>query len=273
MADRTHVTTTSSTQVASLAPIHPLPVQWPGIHRGAEDEDLAVMAEDLEVIVDSRRERLRRGFDMVAASAALFVLAPILAAVALAIKFDSPGPVFYTQDRIGINRRRRERRHGTRAIDGRRVVVNAGRPFTIWKFRTMRQDAEAAGPQWASSADPRITRVGRFLRASSLDELPQLFNVLRGEMSLVGPRPLLVQYLERYTPEQARRHAVLPGITGWAQVNGRNAISWEEKFRLDVWYVDHWSLWLDVHILFRTIFVVPAPKDAYYVCYCWLVQR
>jgi lipopolysaccharide/colanic/teichoic acid biosynthesis glycosyltransferase len=104
--------------------------------------------------------------------------------------------------------------------------------------------------------EERLTRLGRFLRATSLDELPELFNVLRGEMSLVGPRPLLVQYLERYSPEQARRHEVLPGITGWAQVNGRNALDWEEKFRLDVWYVDNWSFWLDIKILFLTIWKV-----------------
>lgn len=102
----------------------------------------------------------------------------------------------------------------------------------------------------------RLTPLGRFLRATSLDELPELFNVLRGEMSLVGPRPLLVAYLERYTPEQMRRHDVLPGITGWAQVNGRNALSWEDKFRLDVWYVDHWSLWLDLKILVLTVWKV-----------------
>jgi lipopolysaccharide/colanic/teichoic acid biosynthesis glycosyltransferase len=104
--------------------------------------------------------------------------------------------------------------------------------------------------------EQRLTRLGRFLRSTSLDELPELFNVLRGEMSLVGPRPLLMQYLDRYTPEQARRHEVLPGITGWAQINGRNALSWEEKFRLDVWYVDHWNFWLDLKILALTVIKV-----------------
>src|SRR5262249_36557977 len=119
-----------------------------------------------------------------------------------------------------------------------------GRPFRLLKFRTMRE-----GP--GSDAE-RLTRLGRVLRAASLDELPQLWNVLRGELRFVGPRPLLMQYLGRYTPEQARRHEVLPGITGWAQVNGRNAISWEERFDLDVWYVDHFNLMLDLRILLRT---------------------
>jgi len=127
-------------------------------------------------------------------------------------------------------------------------------PFTLYKFRTM---TEARGPEGNSRSDAeRLTRFGRFLRSFSLDELPELFNVLRGEMSLVGPRPLLTEYLARYSPEQARRHEVLPGITGWTQVNGRNAISWEQKFRFDVWYVDHWSLGLDVKILVITIWKV-----------------
>ena len=127
-------------------------------------------------------------------------------------------------------------------------------PFTLYKFRTM---TEGRAPEGNSGSDAeRLTRFGRFLRSFSLDELPELFNVLRGEMSLVGPRPLLTQYLARYTPEQARRHAVLPGITGWTQINGRNAIGWEQKFRFDVWYVDHWSLGLDLKILVITIWKV-----------------
>jgi len=125
-----------------------------------------------------------------------------------------------------------------------------GRPFTLYKFRSMRTAGEGAAP--LSEAE-RLTRLGAFLRRTSLDELPELWNVLRGDMSLVGPRPLLMEYLPLYTPEQARRHHVRPGITGWAQINGRNAISWEEKFRLDVWYVDHRSLSLDLRILLLTI--------------------
>ena len=127
-------------------------------------------------------------------------------------------------------------------------------PFTLYKFRTMTEGRAPEGISWLDAE--RLTRFGRFLRSFSLDEQPELFNVLRGEMSLVGPRPLLTQYLARYTPEQARRHAVLPGITGWTQINGRNAISWEQKFRFDVWYVDHWSLGLDVKILMITIWKV-----------------
>jgi lipopolysaccharide/colanic/teichoic acid biosynthesis glycosyltransferase len=126
-----------------------------------------------------------------------------------------------------------------------------GRGFRLVKFRTMKSAVGHDGRELPDAE--RLTALGRFLRATSLDELPQLWNVLRGDLSLVGPRPLLVQYLERYTPEQARRHDVLPGITGWAQVNGRNAISWEEKFALDVWYVDHWSFVLDLRILLLTI--------------------
>jgi lipopolysaccharide/colanic/teichoic acid biosynthesis glycosyltransferase len=149
--------------------------------------------------------------------------------VAVLVAASQGRPVLFTQPRVGR--------------DGRR--------FPIFKFRTMR---EATGPDGTPLPDDeRLTRVGRALRATSIDELPQLWNVLRGDLSLVGPRPLLVRYLPRYTPEQARRHEVLPGITGWAQVNGRNAISWEERFALDVWYVDHWSLALDLRILAMTL--------------------
>lgn len=129
-----------------------------------------------------------------------------------------------------------------------------GQIFNIYKFRTMRVAHDPSGK--ALTDDLRLTRLGRFLRTTSLDELPELFNVIRGEMSLVGPRPLLVQYLERYNAIQARRHDVLPGITGWAQINGRNGLDWEEKFNLDVWYVDHWSLGLDIKILWLTIWTV-----------------
>lgn len=138
-------------------------------------------------------------------------------------------PVIFSQERPGLH----------------------GRLFRLYKFRSMRDLRDANGKLLPD--EQRLTRFGRFLRSSSLDELPEFFNVLKGDMSLVGPRPLLVQYLERYTPEQARRHEVRPGITGWAQVNGRNALSWEEKFKLDVWYVDHRTFWLDIKILFMTL--------------------
>lgn len=126
-----------------------------------------------------------------------------------------------------------------------------GRPFALFKFRTMNERRDASGHLLPDGI--RLTRLGEWMRRLSLDEVPQLINVIKGEMSLVGPRPLLLQYLDRYTPEQARRHEVRPGITGWAQVNGRNALSWEKKFDLDVWYVDHWSFWLDLRILWMTL--------------------
>ena len=147
-----------------------------------------------------------------------------------------------------------------RLVEGRPVLFRQPRPgqggkiFTVYKFRTMRSAVDARGLPLPD--EKRLSPLGRLLRATSLDELPELFNVLRGEMSLVGPRPLLVQYLERYSPEQARRHDVVPGISGWAQINGRNALSWEDKFRLDVWYVDHWSLALDIKILALTFWKV-----------------
>jgi sugar transferase EpsL len=149
--------------------------------------------------------------------------------VALLIRIKMGRPVFFTQQRPGLS----------------------GRPFVLYKFRTMRNDVEKQG--YLPSDEERLTPLGCFLRRYSLDELPQLLNVLKGELSFVGPRPLLMEYLDRYTPEQARRHQVKPGITGWAQVNGRNALSWEEKFAFDVWYVDNCSFWLDMKILGLTL--------------------
>ena len=156
---------------------------------------------------------------------------PVAAIVALAVWMNLGRPVLFAQDRAGLN----------------------GRPFTLYKFRTMKEGE-------GSDAE-RLTRLGRFLRAASLDELPELWNVLKGEMSLVGPRPLPVRYLPRYTPEQKRRHEVKPGITGWAQVNGRNALDWETKFRYDVDYVDSQSVWLDLKILGMTFTQVIVAKD------------
>ena len=168
---------------------------------------------------------LKRALDFAVALAGLIVLAPLLALLALGIRVVMGAPVFFRQRRPGFQ----------------------GTPFTLVKFRTMRA---AFGPDGRPLPDSeRLTRLGSFLRASSLDELPQLWNVLKGELSLVGPRPLLMDYLPLYSPEQARRHEVPPGITGWAQINGRNAISWEQKFAYDVWYVDHWSFGLDLKIL------------------------
>jgi lipopolysaccharide/colanic/teichoic acid biosynthesis glycosyltransferase len=171
----------------------------------------------------------KRLFDISSSLIGLLFLAPVLMFLALLVRTQVGAPVLFTQVRPGLN----------------------GRVFKMIKFRTMNNDRDSAGALLPDSV--RLTRFGRFLRATSLDELPEIWNVLKGEMSLVGPRPLLMEYLPLYTPEQARRHEVRPGITGWAQVNGRNALSWEEKFRLDVWYVDNQSLWLDLKILFLTM--------------------
>jgi lipopolysaccharide/colanic/teichoic acid biosynthesis glycosyltransferase len=179
----------------------------------------------------------KRFLDLIVVIPALFLLAPVLALVAVAVRLKLGVPVIFHQQRPG--------RHG--------------RAFTLYKFRTM---TEARTPQGhLLPNEERLTSFGQFLRSTSLDELPELFNVLKGDMSLVGPRPLLLHYLDRYTPEQLRRHEVLPGITGWAQVNGRNAISWERKFALDVWYVDHLSLWLDLRIMTITVWKILRRED------------
>lgn len=174
----------------------------------------------------------KRIFDLSLAFLCLVILSPLFLILALLVWYSQGRPVLFTQLRPGLK----------------------GKPFKLYKFRTMTDAQDAEGKLLPD--DERMTRLGKFLRASSLDELPELVNVLRGEMSLVGPRPLLMQYLAFYDKEQARRHDVLPGITGWAQVNGRNAISWEDKFQLDVWYVDHWSLGLDLKILWQTLYKV-----------------
>jgi sugar transferase EpsL len=171
----------------------------------------------------------KRPFDLVIALPALVLLAPVIVVLAVLVRVKLGTSIFFRQLRPGLH----------------------GKPFTMVKFRTM-TDARDASGALLPDAD-RLTAFGKFLRATSLDELPELWNVVKGEMSLVGPRPLLMQYLDRYTPEQARRHAVRPGVTGWAQVNGRNAISWEQKFALDVWYVDNLSFWLDLKILWLTV--------------------
>lgn len=173
---------------------------------------------------------MKRAFDIILVLLAAPLWLPVLALTALAVLLVEGRPVFFVQTRAGLH----------------------GRPFRIVKFRTMRTGA-------GTDAE-RLGRFGRFLRASSLDELPELFLVLAGKMSLVGPRPLPTRYLPRYTPEQMRRHEVRPGITGWAQVHGRNALEWEARFAHDVWYVDHRSLWLDTKILFRTIGAVFAAR-------------
>ena len=171
----------------------------------------------------------KRLFDFLVALVALVVLAPVLVVLCILVRARLGGPVLFSQLRPGLH----------------------GQPFKMIKFRSMLVAVGTDGEPLPDAA--RLTRFGRWLRASSLDELPELWNVLRGEMSLVGPRPLLMEYLPLYTPEQLRRHAVRPGITGWAQVNGRNALTWEKKFALDVWYVDNRSLALDLKILWLTV--------------------
>ncbi|WP_369744176.1 sugar transferase [Pseudidiomarina sp. PP-1MA] len=172
---------------------------------------------------------MKRLFDVLVSLLAISLLTPFLIGLMLVVRFKLGSPILFKQVRPGIN----------------------GNPFKMIKFRTMR-DAKDANGNLLPDAE-RLTKFGSFLRASSLDELPELWNVLKGDMSLVGPRPLLMEYVDLYTQEQARRHNVRPGITGWAQVNGRNAISWEDKFKLDVWYVDNRSLWLDIKIMWLTV--------------------
>lgn len=175
---------------------------------------------------------LKSLIDRMIAAITLLIFAPVILGLAIAVYLRMGSPVLYSPTRAGKN----------------------GRPFTFYKFRTMTNDCDANGELLPD--EQRITAVGQFLRQNSLDELPQLWNVSKGDMSIVGPRPLHMEYLDRYTSEQARRHEVIPGITGWAQINGRNGITWEEKFKFDVWYVDHWSLWLDLRILLLTVWKV-----------------
>ena len=172
---------------------------------------------------------LKRAFDIAASASALVVLSPVLAITAHKVKKELGSPVLFRQTRPGLH----------------------GKPFEMIKFRTMKDATDKAGNALPDSE--RLTDFGKKLRASSLDELPELWNVLKGDMSLVGPRPLLMEYLPLYSAEQAKRHNVRPGVTGYAQVNGRNSLSWEDKFKLDTWYVEHQSLWLDMRILLKTV--------------------
>ncbi|MGD0280522.1 MAG: sugar transferase [Smithella sp.] len=176
--------------------------------------------------------RGKRIFDLLLTIPALIVLSPIIAIAALLVRFQLGSPVLFKQTRPGLHEK----------------------PFIIFKFRTMTNARGIDGELLPD--EKRLTSFGRFLRATSLDELPELFNVLKGDMRIVGPRPLLMEYLPLYTHKQARRHELYPGITGWAQINGRNAITWEEKFKLDVWYVDNQSFWLDIKIIFLTIKII-----------------
>lgn len=180
---------------------------------------------------------MKRLMDILGAMAGLLLLAPVIVLLAVLVRFKLGRPVLFRQIRPG----------------------RAGKAFQMAKFRTMTDDRDANGDLLPDAA--RLTGFGQFLRSSSLDELPELWNVLMGDMSLVGPRPLLMEYLPLYSKRQARRHELRPGITGWAQINGRNALSWEEKFELDVWYVENRTLWLDIKILFLTVWKVVKRDD------------
>lgn len=171
---------------------------------------------------------MKRATDVTVSALLLLALLPLLTIIAILIRLTMGRPILFSQLRVG----------------------HKGSHFTTYKFRSMTEHRDEQGSLLPD--EHRLTKLGRLLRYTTIDELPELINVLRGDMSLVGPRPLLVEYLSLYTPEQARRHEVKPGMSGWAQVNGRNALTWEERFELDVWYVDHWSLWLDAKILFLT---------------------
>lgn len=185
---------------------------------------------------------IKRGIDFLLACALLLALVPIFLVIAIAIKVSSRGTVFYLQERVG----------------------RAGKPFSIYKFRTMVEDAEHMGSGvQIEDDDPRITTVGECLRKWSIDELPQLINIIKGEMSFVGPRPTLQYQVDEYSPQQRKRLDMKPGITGWAQVNGRNNIPWDERIELDVWYIEHWSLWLDFKIVLKTVKVLFTKNDIY----------
>ena len=188
---------------------------------------------------------LKRTFDIIIAGTALLVLSPVIAVialVALAIRLDDRGPIIFSQERVG----------------------KAGRPFAAYKFRTMIVGAEKVGLGLAvKQDDERITRVGRFLRHWTLDEIPQIFNVLKGDMGIVGPRPTVMSQVARYTPFQRRRLEVQPGMAGWAWIHGRNRLPWDKRIELDVWYVDHWSFWLDLFILFKAFLLLLRREGVY----------
>jgi len=204
-------------------------------NRRQQAKDFAKLIEDLTKRHEKQAiycDHLKRILDLILTIPGIIIISPVILLLALLVRFKLGSPVLYCQERPGLQ----------------------GKPFSLFKFRTMNDQRDANG-DLLPDAD-RLTNFGKLLRQASLDELPELINVLKGEMSLVGPRPLLMQYLDRYTPEQARRHEVKPGITGWAQVNGRNAITWEQKFEYDVWYVEHQSFWLDIKIIALTIWKI-----------------
>jgi lipopolysaccharide/colanic/teichoic acid biosynthesis glycosyltransferase len=239
------------------------------------------IADQADVIKYDKADRIggvilaKRVFDIAVASLAMIVASPVMLLAALVIRFDSRGPIFFKQERIGINKRRGDRRRSIAAIEGccrrgsdRRREINAGRPFMIYKFRTMIQDAEKGGPKLACANDPRITRVGRFMRKTRIDEIPQFINVIRGDMSFIGPRPersFYINQVKREVPEFTMRLMVKPGITGLAQVeNGYTQTVGEMKGKLfyDLKYIANLSLAQEIRILFKTVYVVVTGKGA-----------
>ncbi|MDO6355566.1 sugar transferase [Caloramator sp. CAR-1] len=185
---------------------------------------------------------IKRLFDFLLSLILLIVLSPLFLIIAILIKLDSEGEVFFRQERAGLN----------------------GKPFMIYKFRTMVKNAEKIGDgYYTGENDPRITKIGRFLRKTSLDELPQLINILKGEMSIIGPRPTLMYQVEKYDDFQRKRLLMKPGVTGLAQVNGRNSLSWPERIKYDVYYVENWNLWMDINIFFKTFLVVLKGEGVY----------
>lgn len=241
-------------------------------------EDIASQADVIQIEAEKRIGSAigaKRVFDIVVASIALALASPVMLAAALAIRLDSRGSIFFKQERIGLNRRRGERRRSRTATDAnarcdadRRKEINAGRPFMIYKFRTMVQDAEKGGPKLACENDPRITRVGRFMRKTRIDEIPQFINVIRGDMSFIGPRPersFYINQVKREVPEFTMRLMVKPGITGLAQVeNGYTKTIGEMKGKLfyDLKYIANLSLTQEIRILFKTVYVVVTGKGA-----------
>jgi lipopolysaccharide/colanic/teichoic acid biosynthesis glycosyltransferase len=182
------------------------------------------------------RHFIKRLFDIISSAAGLIAISPLLVVLAVLVRLKLGSPILFRQQRPGLG----------------------GKAFVIYKFHTMTDQRDTSGNLLPD--EQRLPAFGRFLRSTSFDELPELFNVLKGDMSIVGPRPLMMKYLDRYSPQQARRHEVKPGITGWAQINGRNAISWEDKFKFDVWYVDNWTFWLDMKIILKSIWMVIARE-------------
>jgi sugar transferase EpsL len=194
------------------------------------------VADRQKTKINVMRHFIKRLFDIISSVAGLIVISPLLVVLAVLVRLKLGSPILFRQQRPGLG----------------------GKAFVIYKFRTMTDQCDASGNLLPDGQ--RLPAFGRFLRSTSFDELPELLNVLKGDMSIVGPRPLMMKYLERYSPQQARRHEVKPGITGWAQINGRNTISWEDKFKLDVWYVDNWTLWLDMQIILKSVWMVVAKE-------------